>query len=643
MIQSPLLIVTIVLLIILAVPLLCNKVHIPSIIGLIVAGMLIGPYGFGLLERSEPIEELGGLGLLYLMFLSGIEISLSDLQREKYKSMLFGVYTFVVPWALGFIASYYVFRYSVPSSMLLGAMLGGHTLITYPVVSRYNIQRSRAVSLVIGGTIVAVTATMIFLAVIASMSRGINSQLLWINITIGSVLMFAAIFYGIPSLAEWLFKRYNDSLVEFTFVLLMACGSGVLAKFAGLEPVLGVFLAGLALNRHIPNLSPLMNKINFIGNSLFIPVFLLSVGMLVDWRAFTQGPWATIVALLMTVVAIGGKWVAAWLAKGSFRLTKHEQQLTFGLTNAKAAGSLAAVTIGYNVILPDGAHLLDENVLNGTVVMILITCAVSSFLTEHAAKHVALEEMTSVEPETDKPQRILLPVVNPENSHNLVDLATMIMEPRPSSSLHAMGVARHSEEHPQMERMLEQVARLGAATDHRINLHVQMSVNIANGIVNIANAEQITHIVAGMGGEGREGGYGKVLQPLIATSSQGLWIFHPVQPLKTIKTIRILAPEYAQKESGYDDWRHMVSHIINQTQSEVTQEVMTDWQILPRISGSMGSDHLLIVVQARPSTISYHTDMEHVADNLKKFFADRNYIVVYPQQNLGQQPENTFL
>ena len=634
-------IVTLILLIILVVPILCEKVHIPSIIGLIIAGALIGPHGLGWVDRSETISMLGQLGLLYLMFVSGIEISMSDLQKERFKGMVFGLYTFLMPGVLGFAAGFWVFGYSLPSSILLGSMLGSHTLITYPVVSRYNIQRNRAVSLIIAGTIVAVTAAMVFLAVIVATSQGANDALFWWRMGGGSVVMTAVIFYGIPRLAEWLFKRYNDSIVEYIFVMLMAAGSGVMAWLAGLEPVLGVFLAGMALNRHIPNLSPLMNKINFIGNAIFIPVFLLGVGMLVDFSAFVHGRSAIIVALLMPAASISGKWLAAWAAQHSFHLTKHERQLTFGLSNAKAAGSLAAVTIGYKVVLADGTRLLDENVLNGVVFMILIACAVSSFLTEHAAKRIALEDMQS-EPASDKPQRILIPVSSPESSRLLVELATMILEKNDGSSLHAMGVIRHAEEQQQVEQQLEQIARFGAATDHRINLHTQVAVNISNGILNIANGEQITHIVAGMGGVEKEPGYGKVINPLLTTSGQGLWIYHPVQPLKTIKTVRILAPEHAEKESGYNEWRHMVGNIIRLTQSEVTQEVMSKWPVLPRIAGSMGENDLLIVVQARPSTISYHPDMEQTADVLQQFFTDRNYIVVFPQQNLGQQADNPF-
>ena len=636
MITNTLLIVTIILLIILVVPILCEKVHLPGIVGLILAGVLIGPHVLGWIGHNEAIETLGKLGLLYLMFMSGIEISLSDLQREKYKSIVFGIFTFCIPAVLGFAAGYWVFRYSLPASILLGSMLGSHTLITYPVVSRYNIQRNRAVSLIIGGTIVAVTAAMIVLAVIASMARGHIDTWFWVRMGIGSVVMLVALFYGMPRLAEQVFKRFNDSIVEYTFVLLMAASAGVLAWLAGLEPVLGVFLAGLALNRQIPNLSPLMNKINFVGNALFIPVFLISVGLLIDLHAFTQGWNALLVASLMTVATISGKWLAAWLAKQSFHLTHYQRQLTFGLSNAKAAGSLAAVTIAYYL------GIFDDNVLNGTVIMILITCAVSSFLTEHAAKHIALEEPADSMPDSVLSYQfpnILIPVANPENSARLVELATFVSDR--AVSLHAMAVIRKPEERQQVERRLEQVARMSAAVDYRMNLHTQLAVNISNGILNIANGEQITHIFAGMP-EDDAHGFGKALNPLLTTAPQGLWICHALQPLKTITNVRILAPEHAEKESGYNEWRHMVARIIEQTHADVTQEVMTSWGVLPRIADSMAENDLLIVVQARPSTVSFHPDMERTGEVLKTAFRQRNYLVIFPQLNLDAQADNPF-
>ena len=291
-----------------------------------------------------------------------------------------------------------------------------------------------------------------------------------------------------------------------------------------------------------------------------------------------------------------------------------------------------------------------HNVLNATVLMILVTCAVSSFLTEHAAKQIALStDAPLVRDAVLEQLRLLLPVANPKNSPSLVDLATMVADPQ--TELHAMAVIRKPEDRQQVEQHLERVARMSASTDHRMNLHTQLAVNVSNGILNISTAEQITHIVAGFSDEGT--GYGKALNPLLTTAEQGLWIYHPVQPLKTITNVRILAPEHAEKEPGYHDWRNLVARIVYQTRSDVTQEVMTDWSVLPRIADSTSENDLLVIVQARPSTVSYHPDMQQVPEVLKERFLGRgegektglegkNFLVIFPRQNLGLQKDNPF-
>lgn len=639
MITQSLLIVSIVLLIILVVPILCDKVHVPAIVGLIVAGVVVGPNGLEWIARDETLTTLGSLGLLYLMFTSGIEISLNDLRREKYKSFLFGLYTFTLPFLMGFAVAFYAFDYSMASALLLGSMLGSHTLITYPVVSRYNIQRNRVVSLIIGGTIVSVTAAMIFLAVIPSFTEGSVSPRVLVRMGAGTALMLAVLFYAMPKMAEWTFKRFNDSIVEFTFVMLMAALAGVMAWLAGLEPVLGVFLAGLALNRQIPNLSPLMNKINFMGNAFFIPVFLFGVGLLIDLRAFTSGWTATALAAAITGAALLGKWAAAWLGQKTFRLSGLERQLAFGLSSAKAAGSLAAVTIAYNVIMPGGGRLLDENVMNATVIMILITCTVSSFFTEHAAKSIALkaeDASGAVEPAERRNFLLFLP----EPQFRLFHFPFSTFNAHKSVGFHALAVIHGEHQRTAAERQMELLARQAAASEQRVNMHTQLAANVSNGILNIANAEQITHIFAEFPTD--EEAYGKAINPLLTTAGQGIWLTHSVQPLKTITSVRILAPDFSQKEPGYNDWRTLVALLVQQNKAEVTQENVSDWSVLPRIAERAPENQLIVIVQARPSTVSYQPAMQHTPEVLRRHFMDKNFLVIFPYQQLGIQPNNTF-
>lgn len=634
--------VTLILLMILVVPIVCEKIHLPSIIGLILAGVLTGPYGLGILERDAVLVRMGEIGLLYVMFISAIEIDMSELQKERHRSMLFGLFTFLFPTVVAGLISYFLLHVSLPGSLLIGAMLGSHTLLTYPAVSRYGVQRSRAVSLVIGGTICAVTAAMLILAVVSSLYHESVSWLFWLRMSLGGIAMLLVMVWGYPRLARWFFKRYNDAITEYLFVILLAILGGGMARLAGLEPILGVFLAGLSLNRQLPNLSPLMNKINFVGNAIFIPIFLLSVGTLIDVRAFVQGPRTLLLALTMCVAALGGKWLAAWLAQRVFGLVATSRRLLFGLTAAHAAGALATVMIGYAIILPDGSHLLGEDVLSATVVMILISCTVASFVTEHAAKQMALTAMQQ-ESDHERAQHILIPVSNPESNARLLELATTILSRRKDSTLHAMAVVRQPSDRQVAQRLLEQTAQQAAAADFAIRLHEQVAVNTSNGIKQVATAESLTHIVLGMGGSLMEPGYGKVVNPLLTTTSQGLWIYHSVQPLKTIRTVRILVPQHADAEEDYPAWKHMVGRIIESCQAEMTQELIANWKVLPRIAASLAEDELLVIVQARRSTTSYSADMDDTPRVLHRFFTQKNYVVIYPYQQVFQQENNTFL
>lgn len=381
-------IIAIILLIIWVVPILCEKAHIPAIVGLILAGVLVGPAGIGMLEYDQVMERLGYIGMLYVMFISSIEIDMNEMHRARRKSLFFGILTFLIPFLMGAAMSRWLFHYPWMACALVGAMMGSHTLMTYPLVRKYDMQQNRSISVVIGATVFAVTLAMMILAAVSSVEHGHMNRQMWLCMAIGGALLFYMLYSLVPRLVPRFFERHRDPVVEFVFVLLIAAVAGWLADWAGIEPILGVFLAGLSLNRYIPNKSQLMHNIQFMGSAIFIPIFMLSVGMLLDMSAFTHGPMTLAVGGAMCVVAISGKWLAAWTAGQCFRFDKQERRLLFGLTNSHAAGSLATVLIGYQIILPNGEHLLSEHVLNGTVIMILVSCAVSSFVTEHALKNM---------------------------------------------------------------------------------------------------------------------------------------------------------------------------------------------------------------------------------------------------------------
>lgn len=416
---NPVLIFSVILFIILLAPVILHRLRIPDLIGLIIAGAVIGPNGLGVMSRDSSMELFGTVGLLYIMFIAGLEIDMADLRKNYGKTLVFGFYTFLIPMVMGTLTGVYWLDFSWPTSLLLASMYASHTLITYPIVSKYGITKNKAVSMAIGGTVLTCILALLVLAVVVGMSVGEINHRFWLKLGLSSVIFIAVVVIVFPMLGRWFFKRYEDSVGQYIFVLALVFLASFLAEAAGLEAIIGAFLSGLALNRLIPNTSALMNRIDFVGNAIFIPFFLIGVGMLVDVRTFTSGWNALWVAVVMCGIATLSKLIAAWLTEKSFRLTRDEGRLLFGLSNAQAAATLAAVLIGYNVVLgTDSAgepvRLLNEDVLNGTIIMILFTCTIASFATQRAAQNIAVSEMNGdrIGDSDDEQERILVPLSN---------------------------------------------------------------------------------------------------------------------------------------------------------------------------------------------------------------------------------------
>jgi Kef-type K+ transport system membrane component KefB len=393
---NPVIIFTIVLFIILFAPILFSKIKVPHIIGLILAGVIIGPHGLNLLRRDSSIVLFGTVGLLYIMFLAGLEIDLSEFKKNRNKIIFFGLTTFVLPLTAGVIACYYVLGYGFLSSLLLASMFSTHTLVSYPIASQYGLSSKQAVTLTVGGTMITDILALLILAGVAGITKDEVSGTFWLQLGLSSIIFVCVVFFLFPIVIRWFFKKYEDSVSQYVFVLATVFLASFLAEAAGLEAIIGAFFAGLVLNSFVPHSSPLMNRINFVGNALFIPFFLLGVGMLVDVSIIVRGWGALKVAGTITVVAILTKYVAAKLTQKVFKLSKTEGNLIFGLSTSHAAATLAIILVGYNIIIgeaPTGEpiRLLNEDVLNGTILLILVSCAVSSFVVESASSKLALE------------------------------------------------------------------------------------------------------------------------------------------------------------------------------------------------------------------------------------------------------------
>lgn len=665
---NPVLIFAVILFIILLAPVILHRLKIPDLIGLIIAGAVIGPNGLGIMLRDSSIDLFGTVGLLYIMFIAGLEIDMADLKKNYGKTLVFGLYTFFIPMIFGSLTGVYWLGFSWPTSILLASMYASHTLITYPIVSKYGITKNKAVSIAIGGTVITCILALLVLAVIIGMSTGEINHRFWMKLGISSLVFISIVVIIFPMLGRWFFKRYEDSVGQYIFVLALVFLASFLAEAAGLEAIIGAFLSGLALNRLIPNTSALMNRIDFVGNAIFIPFFLIGVGMLVDVRTFTAGWTALLVAVVMSLMATGTKFLAAWLTEKNFKLTRDEGRLLFGLSNAQAAATLAAVLIGYNVVLGTDAmgapvRLLNEDVLNGTIVMILFTCTIASFTTQRAAQNIALSEMSGdkIGDSDDEEERILIPLSNSETVEELISLGTAIKSRRNKAKLVAVSIIKSDNTEPAAEKvsgmLLEKAARTAAASEHHIEPVLRYDLNIVNGIRNVAREHKITDIVIGLRTQKdiSDTFLGKLTEEVVSKCATTTLAYRPMQPMSTVKRYIVVIPEHAEKEVGFPYWlislwnlgknvgtklvffgHPQVLDILHLVHSKHLIEAefreFTDWGKFKDVEAAMRDNDALILVMSRPDCPSYSRHMDYVPTYINKYFNTINCILIYPVQ-----------
>ena len=659
-----------VLIIILFAPMILGRLRIPHIIGMILAGVVVGKYGFNILERDSSFELFGKVGLYYIMFLAGLEMDMDDFKKNRTKGLVFGMFTFLIPMGLGIWSSMSMLNYGFLTSVLLASMYASHTLIAYPIISRYGLSRQRTVSITIGGTAVTVVLALMVLAVIGGMYKGEDvGGLFWVLLVAKVVLLFGLIIFLMPRISRWAFRTYEYAAMQFIFVLAMVCLGGGLMELVGMEGILGAFLAGLVLNRFVPHVSPLMNRLEFVGNALFIPYFLIGVGMIIDVRClFTEGE-ALKVAVVMTVVATFSKWLAAWITQKIYGMKKVEGSLIFGLSNAQAAATLAAVLIGHGIIMENGERLLNDDVLNGTVVMILFTCIISSVVTERAARKMVTQENLMEGSEGKEQERILIPVANPETIEGLVGMALMMRHPKQKESLVALSVINDNNTSETKEligkRNLERTAMIAAAADASVKTVLRYDLNIAQGIIHTQKEYAVTDIVIGLHRKTNlmDSFFGTMTENLLKGTNRQIMIAKLLMPVNTLRRIVVAVPDKAEYEKGFLKWmtqlcrmgkqlgcrvhffatedtlKHLRALTEKQEANTFTEfSLLEEWDDLLLLTGQVNYDHLFVVVSSRKGSISYQTSFERLPSQISKYFANNSLLIVYPDQ-LGDDPQ----
>lgn len=669
--KNPVLVFSILLFIILLSPIVLRKMKIPGIIGLILSGVLIGPHGLGLIgaramEAEGSIKLFSTIGLLYIMFMAGLELDLRQFKRYFNKSIGFGFLTFIIPLSLGYPLCTEVLHLSPLAALLTASMFSTHTLVAYPIVSKFGLTKHPAVAITVGGTILTDTAVLIILAIISSAAQGHLDFSFWIRL-LTSLLMFSLImFLIIPRVSRWFFSKLDsEKTSQYIFVLSVVFFAAFLAEVAGVEHIIGAFVAGLVLNKLIPHHSTLMNRIDFIGNSLFIPFFLIFVGMIVDLNAFTKGSWPLFIASILTSFAIASKWIASLISQYLFKLSNDERQLIFGLSTARAAATLAIISVGYNV------GLLGINIVNGTVILILITTMTSSMITENSGKRLLLNLSENSDLEDNemrlRNKHLVVSMNELKGNERLLDFALMVSDPQVINPISVVSVYPDNENAERMIRKsrksLEEIVKHYSGHEAKLNTIATIDHNLSSGISRVSkelvadivlvNDSRDLNLIKRMVGDDRE--------HLLATCEKTVFFCSLTKPSVDYERIVIVAPLLAELEQTFILWSERIlrlgkelkipvvlyggssTHerlekvaIANKIDSEISLQELASLDTFYPTFQKRNSD-LIVIVSCRTGSVSFDSQMEIVVQNVEVAFDKNDYLLIYPG-SVGNDP-----
>lgn len=673
-ITDPTLIFFVVLCIILLAPIIMGKLRIPHIVGMVLAGMLVGKYGLNILERDSSFELFGEVGLYYIMFLAGLEIDMNGLKNNSWKVVGFGLLTFAVPFILVFLSCLYMLHYSAVASLLLGSVLGSNTLIAYPIVCKYGLQKHNSVTLCVGASMISVTFALVVLAAIVGTYNNGTGIGFWLLFILKFAAYIGAAVYCIPRITRWFLRRYSDAVMQYIFIMGILFLSAAITDMLGMEGVFGAFFAGLMLNRYIPHVSPLMNRIEFIGNALFIPYFLIGVGMLINVRVLFEG-WSTaFITFCLVFFGTVGKALAAYAIAFFHRLPKVHGHMMFGLTAAHAAGSIAIVMVGIRLKVAEGTYLLNDDMLNGVVMMILFTCIIGSMVTEKASRDIVLNDIpTSANDSNGDDEKILIPVKYPETAETLVNMAILMRNPKLNRGLVGLNVVYDDENRLQGQEkgksLLEKLANMAIAADVRMLTQVRIATNIANGIKHAFKEFNASEIIMGLHNHKNVSKrfWGEFIQSLFNGLNRQIVIVQCNQPLNTIRRIHVAVPSRAEFEPGFCRWMERVARMAGNLDCKIEfhgqqgslslirdyiqnrhpnlraeYTLMAHWIELPALAASIREDHMFVVVTARKGTVSYKLALEQLPEELTRHFSGKSLMIIYPDQYGEQADAMTF-
>ncbi|MGE0079484.1 MAG: cation:proton antiporter [Bacteroidales bacterium] len=650
--QDPVLVFGVTLLVILIVPFIFSKLKIPGIIGLILAGIALGNSGFGILNREGSIEFIGQIGLLYLIFLTGLELDMHSFIQNKKRNIVFGILTFSIPFIMGLLVCRMLLHFDLLPSLLISSMFSSQTLIAYPIVSRLRLTKIEPVGIAIAGTIITDTIVLVLLILIIALHHGQNSISLWSTLFVSISIYLAFIFYIFPRIIRWFFKNTSTDLIaQYIFVLAMVFVAGILAKLIKLEPIIGAFLAGIVLNKQIPHSSTLMSRIEFIGNSIFIPIFILYLGMLLDLNIFVSS-WKTVeLAIFLILMAVGSKWIAAYVTQKIYLYKTSERQLLFGLSTARAAATIAIILIGFQM------SIVDSSILNATIVVVFASCLISAFVTERSAKSIAQKE-TPNSSNTESTDRIIVPISNPENIEALIEFSNYIKLHNRKTPIYVLSVLKNEKDIAD-NKLATKIEEISRHTEIPIDFIARIDISIPSGIVRASKEIVASKIIMGWNGNysAKQWIFGSILEAVLRDCRQSVYVVSIKQSLQSIENIEVIVPPLAEFEPHLKSWLIALNNIAKQTSAKITFTILsdnyenfanalaaigvklkytitnsTDWDSAFDSISQKGDNSLIVVISARKGSISHTSRIELIPRIVSKKFKNKNFTIIYPAQ-----------
>lgn len=641
-------------------PILAELVKAPALAGIVLAGMLLGPKGFGILRLDAWMEALGTLGLLYIFFTAGLEIDLAKLRKKKTDTIVFGGLTFLIPLCLGYLAGVLLFGMGTVPSILLGSLFASHTMLPYPIVQAMGLSGSRAVYASVGAT--AITDTLAMTALALTTAGTGPGWTFWLR-TVGILTVWtAAAALILPALISRFFRRIKPGgTSEFLFALTIAFFCSAAAGLSGLEPAVGAFAAGLLLNGHIPERSGLMSQLKFAGDALFIPLCIFYIGMLADIPALFTRPDTALPALAMLAVILVSKYGSSLLLKPLFGFSLSEVNIAFGLSVNQTASTMAAALVGYRL------GLFGDAILNGTVVMFAATCVLGPIITRRAAASLAMENTRGLNDEEPRRERILIAVSNPSTLKPLADFAFLMRDPKSKEPVLPVCVVQDSpgsdRDLEQAETVLAQAIAQGVSDGVPVRPSAFVSLNAAEGILQAAGTQGATTLLVGWNRPPKPTGaiFGDVVDQLLTGGRELTIVARLRKPLPESSSLMLIIPPFAERNPGaaraYALLRRILGGVpaklsvltlasdeigVRESLKRVRGSIphvtaMESWKEFPRYIEKQPEGTTFLFLCPRPGRLAWHPSLEQLPRETAQAFPDSTLLVFYLPEEDGVQ------